>query len=93
MTREQKCVLKLRYQYDSPVSEHILFSLRSDLRSCYPCHSVDVWAERFAPIFLLHDEHFISDRDVSMSSDSVPMFICVFIFQEKYILNVVNVTF
>ena len=58
------------------VSRHnVLSSLRSDLRSCFPRHSVDLWAERFSPIFLLQHEHFISDRDVSMSS--VPVFICV----------------
>ena len=50
------------------VSRHnVLSSLRSDFRSCFPRHSVYLWAERFCPIFLLHDKHFIADRDVSMS--------------------------
>ena len=58
------------------ISRHnVLSSLRSDLRSCFPRHGVDLWAERFSPVFLLHDEHFISDRDVSMSC--MPVFIRV----------------
>ena len=38
------------------VSRHnVVSSLRLDLRSCFPRHGVDLWAERFSPISLLHD--------------------------------------
>ena len=40
------------------VSRHnVLSSVCSDFRSCYPRHSVDLWAERFSPIFLFQDKH------------------------------------